>query len=168
MNGGTISDLLLRLSNLDIGHALPILVGGDKTVPVRCMVADFRAVNGDMRAETLVLDTANTNVTGEGNINFKDESLNLKLVAKPKDNSLVALRGPIRVKGSFNQPSVRPELIGPLGRAGTAAALGAVGGPLAVVPLIQLRSGKDADCDALIAGAEQNVEAIKDQQQLNR
>jgi hypothetical protein len=168
MNGGTISDLLLRLSNLDIGHALPILVGGDKTVPVRCMVADFRAVNGDMRAETLVLDTANTNVTGEGNINFKDESLNLKLVAKPKDNSLVALRGPIRVKGSFNQPSVRPELTGPLGRAGAAAALGAVGGPLAVVPLIQLRSGKDADCDALIAGAEQNVEAIKDQQQLNR
>lgn len=159
MRGGTISDLLIRLSDLDVAHALPLLVGGDKNVPLRCMVADFRASNGDMLAETLVVDTANANVTGEGNISFKDETLNLKLVAKPKDNSVVALRGPILVNGTFSKPSVRPELAGPLARAGAAAALGAVGGPLAVAPLIQLRSGEDVDCETLIAKAEQNVEA---------
>ena len=42
MDGGTISELLLRLSNLDIANSFLVLLGGDKQVPIRCMVANFK------------------------------------------------------------------------------------------------------------------------------
>lgn len=154
MNGGSLSELLLRLANLDIQNTAKVLLTGDKQIPVRCMVADFDANDGILETKALVLDSGKENITGSGTINLRDELIDLRLVAHPKDTSLIALRGPILIQGSFEKPSVRPEMGGVVARTVLAAALASIAGPLGLVPLIDLGNAKNHDCDALMAEAK--------------
>jgi len=155
MDGGSVSELMLRLSNLDIANSIAVLLGGDKQVPIRCMVSNFKAVQGDFKVQALVLDTPKVNITGSGNVNFRDESLNLRLVAESKGFSLASLRGPIDVTGSFKNPSVHPEMRSVIARGGIAAMLGVVtGGIGALIPLLEFGEGKDSNCTALIGKAK--------------
>jgi uncharacterized protein involved in outer membrane biogenesis len=158
MDGGTVSELLLRLSDLDIANSIMVLLGGDKQVPIRCMVANFKAVDGDFRVQDLVLDTLKVNITGEGNVNFADESLHLRLVAHAKGFSLAALRGPIAVTGPFKKPSVHPEMGNVVARGGLAVVLGALtGGIGALLPLLEFGSKKDSNCAALMSQAKSDA-----------
>ena len=151
MNGGSVSELLVRLMNLDVANALPVLLTGDKQLPVRCMVAHLKGEKGNFKVDTLVLDTGKAVVTGSGEIDAKDETLDLRLVSKSKGFSLAALRGPILIRGTFKNPHVAPDLPRALGRGAAAVALGvATGGLGALIPLIDLGGAKDADCAALI------------------
>jgi uncharacterized protein involved in outer membrane biogenesis len=154
MEGGSVGELALRMSNLDLANSLLLMLGGDKQVPVRCMVGIFSAVQGDFQVKALVLDTAKVNMTGSGSVDFRDESLHLKLVSQSKGFSLVSLRGPIGVTGSFMAPALRPELQRATLRAGVAVALGvATGGIGALVPLLDFGTKKDSDCAALMSQA---------------
>jgi len=156
MEGGSVSELLVRLINLDVANAIPVLLTGDRQLPVRCMVTHLKGVDGDFRVETLVLDTGKAVVTGTGGVNFADEALDLKLVSKSKGFSLAALRGPIMVKGTFQDPKVGPDIGKAAVRGVAALALGWVTGGLgALIPLIDLGGAKDSDCAALIAEAQQ-------------
>lgn len=156
MDGGTVSEMLLRLSNLDIANSFLVLLGGDKQVPIRCMVANFNALEGNFKVQDMVLDTAKVNIIGEGNVNFTDESLHLKLVSKAK--SLVSLRGPILVIGTFKKPSVRPDMRKVVARGGIAAGLGVItGGIGALIPLLELGKKKDSNCAALISQAKSDA-----------
>ena len=154
MEGGTVSELLVRLSSLDVAHTIAVLLTGDRQVPVRCMVTQLKGTNGNFVADPFVLDTGKALVTGTGNVNFTDETLNLKLVSKPKDFSLASLRGPINVTGTFKDPKVKPELRQAAGRGALALVGGFLTGGLAtLLPLLDFGGAKDADCAALIGGA---------------
>ena len=156
MDGGTISELLLRVSNLDIANSFLVLLGGDKQVPIRCMVANFKAVDGDFTVQDLVLDTPKVNIVGEGHVNFTDESLHLRLVSK--GNSLASLRGPILVSGRFNKPSLRPDLGKVMARGSLAVGLGAVtGGIGALLPLLDIGKKKNSNCAALMSQAKSDA-----------
>lgn len=162
MEGGSVGELALRMSNLDIANSLLLMLGGDQQVPVRCMVGIFNAVEGDFKVKTLVLDTAKVNITGSGNVDFTDESLHLRLVSQSKGFSLASLRGPIGVTGPFTAPVLRPELQGAALRGGMAVALGvATGGIGALLPLLDFGTKKDSNCAALMsqARAETGVKA---------
>ena len=155
MEGGSVSELLVRLINLDVANAIPRLLTGDKQLPVRCMVTHLKGVDGDFKVQTLVLDTGKAVVTGTGGVNFVDEALDLKLVSKSKGFSLVALRGPINVKGTFKDPKVGPDIPQAALRGVAAVALGWVTGGLgALLPLIDIGGAKDSDCAALIHEAQ--------------
>lgn len=151
MQGGRTSKLLMRLANLDLAYSAAILLFGDEQIDIRCAVAGFGAKDGRLTANTLLLDTEKQVVNGQGWINLKDETLALQLRAKPKDISLVALRGPILIDGTLGKPQVRPSLAQPAGRAAVAAALATVAPPLALLPLIDLGGAKDAPCAQLLA-----------------
>lgn len=157
VGAGEVSDLILRLANLDIANTLLVLVRGDRNIPIRCMVADLAWTNGVVQPRQFIFDTQHTMLIGEGKANFKDETLDMRLVAEPKGMSLVALRGPINVTGTFAKPSVMPDLarLGARGVAG--AALAAVAGPLAVVPFIQLGGAQDKQCGPLVQAARQQI-----------
>ncbi|MBK8120056.1 MAG: hypothetical protein IPK39_13455 [Sulfuritalea sp.] len=158
MDGGTVGELMLRLSNLDIANSLVALLGGDKQVPILCMVGNFKAVDGDFMVEALVLDTSKVNITGSGNVNFIDESLHLRLVSQSKGFSLASLRGPIAVTGSFKNPVLRPELGGVIARSGLALALGAATGGLgALIPLLDFGKDRDSNCAALVSQAKSDA-----------
>lgn len=160
MDGGSVSELMLRLSNLDIANSLGVLLGGDKQVPIRCMVGNFNAVHGDFKVEALVLDTPKVNITGSGNVNFTDESLHLRLVSQSKGFSLASLRGPIAITGSFKTPLVRPEMGGVIARGGLAVALGVMtSGIGALIPLLDFGKdkGKGSNCTALMSQARSDA-----------
>jgi uncharacterized protein involved in outer membrane biogenesis len=156
---GEVSDLILRLSNLDLANTLLVLMRGDHNIPLRCMVADLEWNNGVVQPRQFIIDTQHTMLVGEGRANFKDETLDMRLVAEPKGMSLVSLRGPINVTGTFAKPSVMPDLarLGARGVAG--AALAAIAPPLAVVPFIQLGGGRDLQCGPLVQSARQQIRA---------
>ena len=159
--GGDASALAIVLTNLDLASAVPLLLKGDQSSPIRCVVADMVANEGQLTAKTLVMDTDAENIVGEGMVDFKAERYDLKLSAKSKRASLVALRGPILVDGPLKQPHVHPAPGPVAARIGSSVALGALTPPAALIPLIDLGGGKDADCDALITQAMQNVETLK-------
>ena len=155
---GEVSDLILRLSNLDVANTLLVLMRGDKKIPLRCMVADLTFENGIMQPRQFVIDTTHTALVGEGKANFADETLDLRLVAKPRGPSLLSLRGPIVVGGSFADPSVRPDLKRLAARGTAAAALAVVATPLAaVLPFVQAGGAPDIQCGPLLQAAKQKI-----------
>ncbi len=158
MDGGSVGELTLRLANLDVANSLLLMLGGDKQTPIRCMVANFNAVGGNFNVQDLVLDTEKVNITGSGSVNFNDESLHLRLVAKSKGFSLASLRGPIGIAGTFDAPVARPELGGVIARGGLAVAIGAAtAGIGALIPLLDFGKKNDSNCHELIAQAKADV-----------
>ena len=153
MSGGEISKLLLRLANLDIANLVPIVLAGDKPVPVNCMVAELKSNDGKAKVDSFVLDTQKQLVKGSGDADFGAEKLDLKLDVQPKDISLVSLRGPIDIRGTFKKPAVRPEVAEPSLRTAAAIALGFVTPPLALLPLVEIGTAEDAPCAQLIRRA---------------
>jgi uncharacterized protein involved in outer membrane biogenesis len=163
MDGGTVSELLLRLSNLDIANSVIVFLGGDKKVPIRCMVSNFKAVNGDFQVESLLLETPKVDVTGSGDINLADETLRLRLVSESESFSLASLRGPIVITGSLKKPAVRPEMGNVVARGGLAVVLGVITAGLgALLPLLEFGKRKQPSACALLmnqAKADAGVKA---------
>lgn len=158
MDGGAISELLLRLSNLDIANAIAVMIGGDKQIPIRCLVGNFKAVEGDFKVNALLLETDKVNITGDGNVNFADEALNLRLAARSKGFSLVSLRGPIGITGTFKNPTLRPDMGKVLARGGLAVALGALtSGVGALIPLLDFGKQQESNCAALVSQAKSDA-----------
>jgi uncharacterized protein involved in outer membrane biogenesis len=154
MEGGSVSELLVRLINLDVANAIPVLLTGDRQLPVRCMVTHLKGVDGQFKVQTLVLDTGKAVVTGTGGVDFGVESLDLKLISKSKGFSLAALRGPINIKGTFKNPKVGPDVPRAAGRGVAALALGWMTGGLgALIPLVDFGGAQDSDCAALLQEA---------------
>jgi uncharacterized protein involved in outer membrane biogenesis len=153
MRGGEASTLALVLTNLDLARAAELLLRGDSTSEIRCAVASMRTHRGVMTPDFFVVDTSAVLITGEGSVDFRDERYDALLRAKSKQMSLLALRGPIVVQGTFKQPVVRPA-IGPVAaRVGAAIGLGIIAPPLALLPLIDFGGAPDADCRNLVQEA---------------
>jgi AsmA family protein len=159
-SGGEASELAVVLSNLDLARAAQLLLTGDAKSPIRCVVADFVAENGVMDAKTLVVDTEAENIVGSGKVDFTKEQYDLVLKALSKKPSLLALRGPIGVNGSFKSPHVAPQAGPLLARVGASVALGAVLTPIAsLLPLIDFGGAPDANCRDLMERARDNVKS---------
>lgn len=153
MDGGSLSNLALELVGLDAAETAKFLAGGDRRVPLRCFVADYKVEDGVMTPRVFVFDTTDTTLTSEGQINLKDERLDLRLLAHPKDPSPLSSRSPIIIGGAFSRPEVGVE-VGPLAaRAAGAVALGMLLTPLAaILAFIEPGLEQDSDCVALLQG----------------
>lgn len=146
MGRGRISNLLLELAGLDVAEALKFLIGKDRIIPLRCAHADFTVKDGIVTADQFVFDTTDTILFGEGTISLRDETLALVLKPRPKDRSLVSLRSPLEVDGTFKDPDIHPKA-GPLALRGlAAAALYAIAPPAALLALIETGPGEDSNC----------------------
>ena len=156
MSGGEISELLVRLAGLDVARTLGVLVRGDKPIPIRCALLDVQGENGQMGVQTLVFDTANSVISGEGKIDLRDEKVNMVVIPEPKNFSPLSLRSFIRVTGGFKNVSVFPDPI----KTGTDSLFKKIFNVLTMLVMSPLQPrdlglGKDVDCDALIAGVQQ-------------
>lgn len=157
MSGGQVSNLVLELAGLDAAEALRLLFRGDKPVQIRCAVADLGVEDGLVTAKSVIVDTTDTNLSIEGQVNLRSEEMDLTLYPLPKDYSLAVFRSPLHLRGTFKDPSVRLDK-GLALRGGIAVLLGAVAGPLsALVALIETGPGDDANCEHLIAAMEQHA-----------
>ena len=146
MGRGQVSNLLMELAGLDIAEALKFLLTKDRTVAVRCAFGDFAVENGVMQARTLAFDTTDTIIVGKGKVSLRDETLDLELRPRPKDRSILALRSPLVVDGTFKDPSFRPDFKRLGLRGATALALGSIAPPAALLATIEPGPGEDSAC----------------------
>ncbi len=158
LTNGRFSQLLIELAGLDIAESLGFLIEGDRSIPVRCIIADFTANQGVFNTRTLAFDTTDTNIVGDGSINMRDEKLDLHLRAYPKDFSPFTLRTPIAVQGTLGSPDAFPDPVD-IGVEGIAkkvlnGIITVVGG---LLPPVDMGPGKNEPCAAMVEEARQRV-----------
>jgi len=154
LRDGTISHLATEAMGLDLAQALGVLIRGDHPLPLNCARFDLQARNGVLEPRLAVIDNRDTTVRIDGNVNLQDESLALRLVARPKDWSPLSLRTPITVSGTLGKPDVGIEGRRLAGRVIGALALGAAAGPAAaVIPLIEPGDKNAGDPCVTVAAA---------------
>lgn len=146
MGRGQISNLLMEFAGLDIAEALKFMIRGDRRIPIRCAWGDFAVANGVMRANSLAFDTTDTIIVGEGTINLRDETLDLRLRPRPKDRSLFVFRAPLLVGGTFKDPSFRPDMKRVGLRGALALVLGNIAPPAALLATFETGPGEDSGC----------------------
>ncbi|HEY8047863.1 MAG TPA: AsmA family protein [Ramlibacter sp.] len=169
---GQISNLLLEIVGLDGREILKFLMGGDEDVRVRCGATAFDVKDGLMTSRAVVLDTTDTIVYGKGTANLASEQLNLSLHPYPKDKSILSLRSPIEIGGTFGAPHVTPDKKALVARGAMAVALGAINPLLSLAATVEPGPGEDADCGAILREAASPhsdmrgaTEAMRKQQQ---
>lgn len=153
MGKGEISNILLEYMGLDGGEIIKFLVRGDRAVQLRCAAAAFDVKKGLMTSRAIVLDTTDTVINGRGQVSLSNETLDIILEPAPKDQSILSLRSPLRIGGTFAAPSASPDKTALAGRAGIALLLAAVNPLLALAATIETGPGEDADCQAVLAKA---------------
>lgn len=163
MGKGEISNILLEIAGLDGGEIIKFLVKGDNRVQLRCAATAFDVQNGLMTSRALVLDTGDTVFYGDAKVNLARESMDVVIRPQPKDTSILSLRSPLRIGGTFGAPDIGLEKSALAGRAGLAVALGAINPLLALAATIETGPGHDADCvgtlkDTAAPRAEARVE----------
>ncbi|HBK47020.1 MAG TPA: AsmA family protein [Xanthomonadaceae bacterium] len=146
MGRGHIGNLIMELAGLDIAESIKYLITKDRQIPLRCAFGDFGVRDGLMTSRALAFDTTDTIVLGEGSINLKDESLDLLLRPRPKDRSILTFRSPLRIGGTFKDPSFRPDLKALGMRGAIALALGSIAPPAALLATIETGPGEDSNC----------------------
>jgi len=153
MGEGEISNLLLEFAGLDGGEIIKFFTEGDQRVQVRCGIAAFDVQNGLMTSRALLFDTTDTVFNGAAKVNLASEGLDVYMRAEPKDKSILSLRSPLKVTGTFG--ALKPSLDkGALAkRAAAAVGLGAINPLLALFATVETGPGRDADCVGIMKNA---------------
>ena len=151
MGKGEISNILLEFMGLDGGEVIKFLLRGDRNVQLRCAAAAFDVKQGLMSSKVIVLDTTDTVINGSGQINLANETLDILLKPEPKDVSILSLRSPLKIGGTFAAPTAGPDKVALGARAGLAIALGVINPFLALLATIETGPGQDADCTGALA-----------------
>lgn len=147
---GQIRQSFAELLGINIARAF--LLDKRQQTDVRCAVAEFAAKDGILTLNQFVLDTDVVRVSGEGSINMKTETMDLRVTGHPKQFRLLRVRGPITISGPMGRPQVGLDAKGVLGQGGLAAGLGALLSPFAaVLPFVDPGLAKDANCAALLS-----------------
>ena len=153
MGKGELSNILLEYMGLDGGEVIKFFLRGDRNVELRCAAAAFEVNQGLMASKVILLDTSDTVINGSGQISLANETLDLVLKPEPKDKSILSLRSPLKIGGTFAAPTAGPDKAALAGRAGLAIALGVINPLLALLATIETGPGQDADCSAALGVA---------------
>jgi uncharacterized protein involved in outer membrane biogenesis len=159
---GGMRHSLAEWTGVDVLTALSLNLSGDNSnTNLRCAVASFGARDGVLTAQQFVIDTDPVRVDGSGNINLKDETLDLKLQGKPKNFQLLRLRTPITVKGSLQHPTIGVEAGAAIAQGGIGVALAFVNPLAAILAFIDPGLAKDANCGPILATAKARGAPVK-------
>lgn len=154
---GTVSQLLLEAIGLDLAESLGLVIRGDRNLPLRCAALSLKADDGILTTRAGIVDTSDTLLLLNGHVSLADETFRLQLEARPHDRSLLSLRAPIRLRGSFAAPRLRPDLQKVGSKAVLATVLGSLLAPLAaLVPLVDTGEPAQGEgCAATLARLKQ-------------
>jgi uncharacterized protein involved in outer membrane biogenesis len=151
MENGEVSDLLQQLAPINVLGALGVYATGDKPVPINCLVARFALRDGKASATTLLIDTKDTQISGDGDIDFASEGLSLSFKPRNKHFTALSLRSPVDVGGTLAHPEFHVRTGELIARLGAATGLGALFPPAALLPLIDTGLGEHNACSAAYA-----------------
>jgi len=124
--------------------------GGLVNTDVNCMAARFVATDGILRTNGLLIDTSQATLAGQGDINLRDERLNMLMNIRTKAVDVSRYAPSLRITGPLLKPSLSPDRASVAGRLAGALLGGDVGkaiggGANAVqVPEVIARAGQNA------------------------
>lgn len=101
----------LLLANL-FGLLTP---GGQDAARISCIAGRFDIRKGIATTRGTVVDTPGAIVVGAGNIDLRNERIDLRVDPKSRDVSLAALAVPVRVTGPLASPNVLPDPVATVG-----------------------------------------------------
>lgn len=151
---GEVREAFAELTGINVTRGLGLLLTDDDSrANVRCGVASFRVNNGIAQARTIVFDTEDVLIRGQGTVSLRDETFDLAIQGHPKEPRLVRVAAPITVQGRWRSPSIGADASDVAGQGGIAAALASFVAPIAaLLPFVDLGLAEDANCAALLAG----------------
>jgi len=150
---GAISKFLLEAAGLNVGNVIISKLFGDREVKLNCLAGNLSVHHGIMTPQPLLLDTEDALITVEGNIDMKQEKLDLTIHPRSKGLRIISLRSPLYARGTFKHPDVGVNAGVLALRAGGAVALGLLAPVTAILPLINVDGEQQADCANLLAEA---------------
>ena len=149
---GHIDDGLMRLFLTGLTQAVS---AGDRGAQLRCLTAIYNFSDGLGRSRTFVADTGAAVVVGDGDINLRNETIDMTFEPSAKDVSLAALAVPVHVTGSLADPDVTPDAVAATANVAGGAAAAATAGVAGVIGFISgenmLQDAPLASCAALPA-----------------
>jgi hypothetical protein len=156
---GDMNKAFAELTGIDVVHGLGLLLSNkDKDTGIRCGIVDFQAQKGMLDAKSIFIDTTPVVITAKGDVNLKDETLDLSMQGHPKKVSFLRLRTPITLTGTLLHPSVGIKASHLLAQAGVAAVLGTLLTPAAAaLALVDPGLAKDKNCEAVFAEARSDA-----------
>jgi AsmA family protein len=98
----TVNALRLLKPNLDLGAEQRLT----------CATFRFKANDGIMTSDGMLLDTSLATVAGQGTIDLRQEMLKLAFQPQAKDAALNTLASPIFVNGPLTQPAIKMDRVG--------------------------------------------------------
>jgi uncharacterized protein involved in outer membrane biogenesis len=144
----TLSHLAVEAAGIDLAQAVGVFFKGDDSLAINCNVVDLTVDKGVAKPRVVVFDTRDSTIWVTGAISLGSEAMDLTAVVSPKDFSLVTLRTPIHVKGTFANPAVSLESGKIAGKVGAAALLSLLNPLAAVIPFIDTGSSDEAKREA--------------------
>jgi uncharacterized protein involved in outer membrane biogenesis len=150
---GQFGNLLPVFATLVGGDIIKFMLRGDRNVELRCAALAFDVNKGLMTGRTLVVDTTNAVFIATGQANLATEGLDFVVRPEPKSKSILSIRTPLVVSGTFGDPKGGVEVVPLAGRGLAALALGAINPLLALAATIEPGPGVDSDCKGVLAQA---------------
>jgi uncharacterized protein involved in outer membrane biogenesis len=153
---GEIEQAFAELAGINVARGLGLLLKKNQQhTQLRCGIADFDARQGLMKVKQVVFDTTPVIITGLGDVNLRNERLDLQLTGQPKKFRFAVLRTPVEIRGTLRHPAVGLKGSKLAGQGAVAAVLGTIGTPLAAVAaFVDPGLNKSADCQRLLADAK--------------
>lgn len=104
---GSIRKTVAFVLGQDLSGAVGQALGkGEAMVPLRCLVADFRASNGILTPASMTVDTGVSVGKGSGRMVLDGERIALTLSGQTRGRGVLRITDPIHVGGTFTRPSV--------------------------------------------------------------
>ncbi len=128
VRGGSIRRDYATFLGGDLFKSIGALVsGGDRRVPVRCLMARFLLANGRLTPSPLVLDATIARGDGTGAIYLPGERIDLSVRGRAAKPGVIQSSTPVLVVGSLSDPKIdiRPPRAAERGKAGLFDRVGA-------------------------------------------
>ncbi len=156
---GAVSRLLMEAAGLNVANVVYEKLFGQRDVKINCAAADLVATNGVFDSRVFALDTDDAVIDMDGNINMRDETMNLRIHPHTKGFRVISLRSPLYVRGTFKQPHVGVQPGALIARGGVAVGLGLLNPLASLIALLQPSNNRPLPCQQMLADMEKRATA---------
>ena len=141
----------------------------EEVTKLNCAVGYFDIKEGEIQSDAILFDTQRITIGGFGTLDLGSEKIDLILVPKPKNPTLVTLGNPVRVAGHLSDPDVTSDRLR-IAQGGGWYLLGLVSpiGLTIVIPKIAgttFGTGKENPCVAAMSDKKFTVQEVSELQE---